>query len=136
MSSSSKSGKCSNFGNCSLADARTTVQVPTGMDFVCTECGKSLLMTDMGDSSGGVGNKMALIGAAVAAVVLAAGGAWYFLKDRSKPTPPPPPPSVATPAPAPVPAPEPVAAPTPPAPPITGHCSDADAKAGLCRKAQ
>lgn len=134
MSSSSKSGKCSNFGNCSLADARTTVQVPTGMDFVCTECGKPLLMSDMGDSGGG-GNKMALIGAAVAAVVLIAGGAWFFL-GRSKPAPPPSSPPVAAPAPAPVAAPEPVAAPAHAAPPITGHCSDADAKAGLCRKAQ
>ncbi len=135
MSSSGKSGKCSNFGNCSLADARTTVQVPTGMDFVCTECGKPLLMTDMGDSSGGGGNKMALIGAGVAALVLTAGGAWFFL-GRSKPAPPSPPPPPPVLAPAPASAPAPVAAPTPPAPPITGHCSDADAKAGLCRKAQ
>lgn len=36
----SKSGKCSNFGNCSLADSRATVEVPSGLDFVCTECGK------------------------------------------------------------------------------------------------
>jgi hypothetical protein len=74
---------------------------------------------------------MALIGAGVAALVLAAGGAWFFL-GRSKPAPPPPPP----PPPVLAPAPAPVAAPTSPAPPITGHCSDADAKAGLCRKAQ
>lgn len=132
MSSSGKSGKCSNFGNCSLADARTPVQVPTGMDFVCTECGKPLLMTELGDGGGGGSNKMALIGAAVGALVLAAGGAWFFL-GRSKPEPPPPPPVL---APAPVPAPAAVPAPTPPAPPITGHCSDVDAKAGLCRKAQ
>lgn len=130
-SSHNKSGKCSNFGNCSLADSRATVQVPTGMDFVCTECGKPLLMSDMGD---GGGNKMVLIGAAIGALVLAAGGAWFFL-GRNKPEPPPPPPApVLAPAPAPLPAP--VVAPTPPAPPITGHCSDADAKAGLCRKAQ
>ena len=45
---SNKSGKCSNFGNCSLADARTAIEVPSGVDFVCTECGKPLLLIDAG----------------------------------------------------------------------------------------
>jgi TRAP-type uncharacterized transport system substrate-binding protein len=49
----SKSGKCSNFGNCATADARATVEVPGGLDFVCNECGKPLLLSDTGPQSGG-----------------------------------------------------------------------------------
>lgn len=134
-----KSGKCSNFGNCSLADARTTVQVPTGMEFVCTECGKPLLMTDGGDAGGGSQSKTMLLAAGVLVAMLAAGaGAWVLL--RGDPTPPAPPPVEVSAPPAPAPASAPVTAPTAapapaPAPlPATGHCSDADAQAGLCQK--
>jgi phosphate transport system substrate-binding protein len=122
-----KAGKCSNFGNCSLADSHTTIQVPVGRDFACTECGKSLLPTDM--SPGGGSSKNLMVVAGLVAVLLAAGaGAWLFLgKKEVVPEPAP----VAAPAPAVVPAP---AATPAPALPATGHCSDADAQAGLCQK--
>lgn len=97
-----KSGKCSNFGNCSLADARTTVDVPNGQDFVCTECGKPLLL-------------------------LAAGGiAWSLMSGKKAPEPAPP---VAATQPLAPPKAEPSVQ-----PPVTGNCSDADERVGLCRR--
>jgi hypothetical protein len=126
-----KAGKCSNFGNCSLADSHTTIQVPMGRDFACTECGKSLLPTDL--SPGGGSSKNLMVVAGLVALLLAAGaGAWLFLGQKE-----------VVPEPAPVAAPAPAVAPvvtpavTPdaaPALPDTGNCSDADAQAGLCQK--
>ena len=120
QTNSGKSGKCSNFGNCSLADARTTIEVPTGLDFVCNECGKPLLQTDGGGAQVG-GSKALLIGLGLAALLLlvGGGGAWFFGKKTPE--------VVAAPASAPAPATvrEQV--------PITGTCSEADERAGLCR---
>lgn len=130
-----KSGKCSNFGNCSLADARTTIEVPNGMDFVCTECGKPLLLMDPGPQ--GAGNSRALaVGALLLVLLLAAGGiGWSLMSGKKALAPEPAPPAaVITP---------PVAAPqTPPKaepaaqPPVTGNCSEADERVGLCRIAR
>lgn len=38
-----RSGKCVNIGNCSLADKREVIVAKAGRDFVCSECGKSLI---------------------------------------------------------------------------------------------
>lgn len=121
-----KSGKCSNFGNCSLADARTTIEVPNGMDFVCTECGKPLLLTDPGPQ--GAGNSRALaVGALLLVLLLAAGGiGWSLMKKEPAPEPAPP---VAVEQPQTPPKAEPAAQ-----PPVTGNCSEADERVGLCRR--
>lgn len=134
QTNSGKSGKCSNFGNCALADARTAIEVPTGLDFVCNECGKPLLQTDGGGAPAG-GSKALLIGLGLGALLLAGGGAaWLLGKKTPEPQPsavlaaPPAAPSVPVPAPAVTPAPE-----KNPAAPLTGTCSEADERAGLCR---
>lgn len=36
-------GKCVNIGNCSLADKREPLVAKAGQDFICPECGKSLI---------------------------------------------------------------------------------------------
>jgi len=127
----SRLGKCSNFGNCTLADARKTIEVSSGNDFVCSECGKPLLPIDgNGKPAGG---RAGMIVAAVAGALVLAGAAWFFTRERAAPPPPPPPP----PAPAVV---APPALPSPPAVtapstvPVTGDCSTADERAGLCRR--
>lgn len=33
-----RQGRCTNFGNCPVADSRKVVNVPEGVDFVCTDC--------------------------------------------------------------------------------------------------
>ena len=128
---SGKSGKCSNFGNCSIADARTTVETLSGMDFVCTECGKTLLLTDSGGKSGN--SRALVVGLLLLVLLLAAGGiAWSLFSGKKNP-------AVAT-APAAAVAPPPVVE-TPrslpqveaPARPLSGTCSAADEKVGLCR---
>ena len=131
----SKSGKCSNFGNCSLADSRATVDVPSGLDFVCTECNKPLLLMDAGKE--GHNSKTLVIGALLLLLVLAAGSTWWALRESKPPVSISPPASVPPPVSVSPPAPE-VQAPQiskKPEPPAQGHCSDADAKAGVCRPA-
>ena len=85
-----KAGKCSNFGNCSLADARTTIEVPNGQDFVCTECTKPLLLMDAGPQGGG-NSKALAVGALLLVLLLAAGGiAWLLMSGKKTPEPAPP----------------------------------------------
>jgi hypothetical protein len=126
----SKAGKCTNFGNCTLADARTTIEVPTGLDFVCTECHKPLLLAEVGGPSR---NRTPLVVAAIVAVLLvAAGGAWYYQRSHATPpiaSPTTPPAVVAAP---PVVPPAAQAAPVPESPAPSGHCSPEDARRGLC----
>ncbi|WP_029525708.1 hypothetical protein [Polaromonas glacialis] len=121
-----KSGKCSNFGNCSLADARTTVDVPNGQDFVCTECGKPLLLMDAGPQAGG-NSKALAVGALLLVLLLAAGGIGWSLMKKAPASEPAPPVAVEQPqAPPKV---EPAAQ-----PPVSGNCSEADERVGLCRR--
>ena len=126
-----KAGKCSNFGNCSLADARTTIEVPNGQDFVCTECGKPLLLMDAGLQGGG-NSKALAVGALLLVLLLAASGiAWSLMSGKKTPEPAPP-----------VTIEQPQAAPVPPAPkaepaaqpPVSGNCSVSDERVGLCRR--
>ena len=130
-----KSGKCSNFGNCSLADARNTVEVPAGLDFVCTECGKPLLLSDAGTSGGS--SRALIMGALLLAALLAAAGiAWSLFAGKKKTeVPVVSVPQVVSPLPAAKPEVKPEVKPeaVSPSPPPSGNCSEADAKAGLCR---
>ena len=126
-----KSGKCSNFGNCSLADARTTVEVPNGQDFVCNECGKPLLLMDAGPQAAGNSRALA-VGALLLVLLLAAGGiAWSLMSGKEAPEPAPPPVAIEQPQmpQAPPPKVEPAAQ-----PPVTGNCSESDERVGLCRR--
>ena len=121
-----KSGKCSNFGNCSLADARTTIGVPSGQDFVCTKCSKPLLQMDVGPQTGG-NTKALAVGALLLVLLLAAGGiGWSLMKKVQAPEPTQP---VAVEQPQAVPKSEPVAQPQ-----VSGNCSQADERVGLCRR--
>ena len=123
-----KSGKCSNFGNCSQADARSTVEVPNGQDFVCTECGKPLLLMDDGPQAAGNAKALA-VGALLLVLLLAAGGmAWSLMSGKKAPASEPPP-SVAIEQPQAPPKAEPAAQ-----PPVTGNCSESDERVGLCRR--
>jgi hypothetical protein len=99
-----------------MADARTNQDVLAGMDFVCAECGKPLLLLGAPEPAG---NKRAVIVVAVVLLVLLlAGGAVAWSLSKSKPTG-----GIAEEAPAPL-----------AQPPESGTCSDADAKVGLCRR--
>lgn len=121
-----KSGKCSNFGNCSLADARSTIDVPNGQDFVCTECDKPLLMMMDAGPQGGGSSKALAVSALLLVLLLAAGGiAWSLMKKAPAPEPAPP---VAVKQ-SQMPKAEPAAQ-----PPVAGNCSEADERVGLCRR--
>ena len=116
-----KSGKCSNFGNCSLADARTPIEVPNGQDFVCTECGKPLLLMDAGPQGASTSKALA-VGALLLLLLLAAGGIGWSMMSKKSPEPAPP---MAVEQPRAEPAAQ---------PPVTGNCSQADERVGLCRR--
>lgn len=90
-------GKCTNFGNCSIADSKTLVQEQTGKGFVCTECNRPLVSVK-GESSGG-GNAKTLgliVGVVLLLSLLGAGGYWLIKKISPADTEP----AVATAAPA------------------------------------
>ncbi len=132
-----KAGKCSNFGNCSLADARTTIEVPNGQDFVCTECTKPLLLMD-DTPQGGANSKALAVGMLLLVLLLAAGGiAWSLMSGKKAPEPAPPvaieqpqaPPAIQTPQVPQAPKAEPAAQ-----PPVSGNCSASDERVGLCRR--
>ena len=129
----SKAGKCSNFGNCSVADARKTVEVPNGMDFVCSECQKPLLLTETEVKAGL--SKPLFIAVLLVVLLIAGAVAWFLLKGKKSPDEAPPAPAQTV---APQPAAPPVIIPQTQAPPQspTGHCSEADEKAGLCKIAR
>jgi hypothetical protein len=38
-----RKGKCTNFGNCTLADTRQMVTVRAGRDLLCPDCGRALI---------------------------------------------------------------------------------------------
>ena len=115
-----RTGICSNFGNCTIADARSTVELTTGMDFVCTECGKPLLLKD-GDRTGVGGQSWLIVVGIVLVLVLAGGGIWMFGSKTNVD-------GTSKPAPA-VPGGQPAAPSGTPA----GDCSLADEKAGVCK---
>lgn len=132
-----KAGKCSNFGNCSLADARTTIEVPNGQDFVCTECTKPLLLMD-DTPQGGANSKALAVGMVLLVLLLAAGGiAWSLMSGKKAPEPAPPvaigqpqaPPAIQAPEVPQAPKAEPAAQ-----PPVSGNCSASDERVGLCRR--
>ena len=132
-----KAGKCSNFGNCSLADAHTTIEVPNGQDFVCTECTKPLLLMD-DTPQGGANSKALAVGMVLLVLLLAAGGiAWSLMSGKKAPEPAPPvaigqpqaPPAIQAPEVPQAPKAEPAAQ-----PPVSGNCSASDERVGLCRR--
>ncbi|HNF67181.1 MAG TPA: hypothetical protein PK144_15495, partial [Plasticicumulans sp.] len=69
-----RTGLCVNVGNCPSANARKVVPVAPGQDFVCPDCGKSLVVYQPAKKGA-----QALIIAAAAGVVLALGGVGWWL---------------------------------------------------------
>lgn len=61
-----RQGRCTNFGNCGVADKRQVITVPQGADFVCPEDGRAL--TEIGSQAPKRNNT--LVFAVVAVVVL------------------------------------------------------------------
>lgn len=79
-----KSGKCSNFGNCNLADTRQTIVVPLGLDFVCSECGKTLIGSGAShEGSSSTRKNGIIVGVLMALVMALAWVAWSSFKSDS-----------------------------------------------------
>ena len=78
MAAGERTGKCINIGNCSLADKREIIVTKPGTDFVCPECGKSLLAAPSAVTSGGGGSRLPLIIGSIVALLLLVAGALYF----------------------------------------------------------
>lgn len=128
-----RSGVCSNFGNCSLADSRATVEVTAGKDFVCTECGRPLLLKG-GEGKGRGGSTGLILGAIVLVLVLVGWIVWSMIQKMTAAPEAPPPASVVVPAPEPPAQPPAAERPAPPAERPSGDCSSADESAGLCTR--
>ena len=59
-----RTGKCTNFGNCTLADTGAEIPIPAGGAAVCTECGRALMVSQPPRG------RSKLIGTIIALVVL------------------------------------------------------------------
>jgi hypothetical protein len=73
---------CRNYGSCSKADAREEVELVPGTEPICEECGSELKQIDADSGDGGSKKKVLVLGAA-AAVLVAAGLGFWFLKGGS-----------------------------------------------------
>lgn len=123
-----RSGKCSNFGNCSIADARTTVEVPSGLDLVCNECGKPLLTTGTG-IEGGRSKVPVILGVLLVVAFLVSGAIWFFFANTKGPDPAPPPKTAPPTAPPKIDSSQTKV----PSKTVNGDCSAEDERAGLCK---
>ena len=68
-----RQGKCVNIGNCSLADKREPIVAKAGQDFVCPECGKSLIAA-MPAAATGAPKRNALVIVAIVVLLMLLGG--------------------------------------------------------------
>ena len=94
-----RSGKCVNIGNCSLADKREAIVAKAGQDFVCPECGKSLIALTATPASRSSRRNLILGIGVVALLGLVGGGAALrgcssTTDDSARATPSPPPTTV------------------------------------------
>ena len=74
-----RTGRCVNFGNCTIANQKQTITMPTGLELKCPECGRALVEVTGAKASSSTGPIL------VAAVLLGLAG-WWFLQTRSKPS--------------------------------------------------
>ena len=63
-----RQGKCTNFGNCEVANEQKIIPAPQGADFVCPECGRELSEIRVAAA----GNHNALFGGVILVVLLLA----------------------------------------------------------------
>lgn len=73
-----RKGSCINFGNCSKADLKETIELGITEDFVCPEC-DSELTEIVGKAKGGKKKMPLIIGGVVLVLALAGGGLIYAL---------------------------------------------------------
>jgi phosphate transport system substrate-binding protein len=79
-------GKCSNIGNCNIADQKKEVEILDGQDFNCSECGNSLYPVASGGIEGSSSNtlkKRLLIGIPLLLILIS--GLWWCNKPSDKP---------------------------------------------------
>ncbi|HMW17682.1 MAG TPA: hypothetical protein PKN13_10010 [Accumulibacter sp.] len=110
-----KNGICVNIGNCDNANQKKMLEIGTGQDFVCPQCGKSLIVYS--PPKGKSVAMLAVVGLIALLVVLVIG--WRMFAGGKEATPAPVPPPVATPAPTPPAAVAPPATPPATAPTVT-----------------
>ena len=68
-----RNGRCVNFGNCTIANQKQTIVMPSGLELKCPECGRSLAEV--------ASTKPSMAGPVVAfavALVLVAGSGWFL----------------------------------------------------------
>lgn len=82
MAAGELTGKCINIGNCSLADKREIIITKPGTDFVCPECGKSLLAAPSAVTSSGGSRLPVIIGGMIALLALIAAALYFGLGGR------------------------------------------------------
>jgi phosphate transport system substrate-binding protein len=77
-------GICTNIGNCTLADRGEKTSIPVGGVFVCPECQRDLAPVGEREVTPGGAPRLAAALGFLLLLGLLGGGAWYFLRGRSK----------------------------------------------------
>src|SRR5271165_4219471 len=72
-----RSGRCTNFSNCKIADTNQVVQIPAGGDLICPECGHQLAEVARSDKS-----PLGPIVIIAAVLLLLVGGGLLLLMKR------------------------------------------------------
>ena len=131
-----RQGKCVNIGNCSLADKREPVVAKAGQDFVCPECGKSLIAAMPAATA--ASPKRTAVWVIAIVVLLLLVGAGLLLRGRAPAESAQQTETVKPGVPAALPAVPSVPAAAAPAVPATegGDCSATHGQAGLCAKSR
>jgi phosphate transport system substrate-binding protein len=73
-----RTGKCINFGLCTVADSKTRVEVPEPADFICPECERPLSPVDSAKKTGRKIPPLAIVAALLLAI---AAGVFYLTSD-------------------------------------------------------
>lgn len=76
---SARQGKCTNFGNCAIADTRQVVDIRDGLPFTCPDCRRAL--TEM-NSREGLSRTQSLAIAGVVLVGVTVVAAWLVARTR------------------------------------------------------
>ena len=75
-------GRCVNFGNCTTANQKQTLTMPSGLELKCPECGRSLVeVTQASKSNAGV---VAVFGVALGLVAAAGWFLWNNMRGSGK----------------------------------------------------
>src|SRR5438552_13665527 len=75
-----RTGRCVNFGNCTTANQKQTIIMPSGLELKCPECGRSLVEIQQTNRSGA-----GIAAVFVMALALLGAAGWFLWNNLRSP---------------------------------------------------